>query len=260
MHRILPVTHRTQKLLKSASTFRQTVPGASRGEGGVLVRVRVTGRRGRRSARGAGRRGRGGGCAVAHRCRLLVLSTGTCFVRRDPSANPSYRGDLVTIEGFVRYKARFGMIRNHNDIIRIIGEFAGWPIEGACLGPRDPRVLPLHTFDNNTEWPDLDQPEQVTEFAKRFGSPTRRTDPAGRSWVQSAAFHGGDALFVAGYELNPGFHWDVERGRGRERIFTTHEVWKLTNQNSYCNIYPDGYVRQGRTLSGGSCRLVWSAA
>src|SRR5437867_2376126 len=43
--------------------------------------------------------------SVAHRTRVLVLSTGTCFVRRNPSANPRYRGDLVSIEGFIRYKA-----------------------------------------------------------------------------------------------------------------------------------------------------------
>jgi hypothetical protein len=198
--------------------------------------------------------------SVAHRSRVLMLSTGTCFVRRNPSANPSHRDDLVSIESFVRYKAAFGMIRDSKDVSRLIEEFSGWPLEGACSGPRDPRVLPLHTFDSTTEWPDLDQPRQIAEFAKRFGPAARRTDPADRSWRQSPVFHGGDALSIAGYRLNPGFHWDVERGRGRERIFTAHEVWKLTNQNSYCNIYPDGYVRKGRELTGGSCRLVWSAA
>jgi hypothetical protein len=198
--------------------------------------------------------------SVAHRGRILVLSTGTCFVRRNPSANPSYRGDLVSIESFVRYKACFGMIRAHKDVARIIGEFAGWPLDGACSGPHDPRVLPLHTFDNEAEWPELDQSGPIAEFASRFGPAARRTDPAGRSWTQSAAFHGSDALSIAGYRLSQGFHWDVERGLGRERIYTAHEVWKLTNRNSYCNIYPDGYIRKGRTLTGGSCRLVWSAA
>ena len=197
--------------------------------------------------------------SVAHRGRVLVLSTGTCFVRRNPSANPSHRTDLISIESFVRYKTRFGMIRDHRDIARTITEFSGWPFEGACSGPRDPRVLPLHTFDNNAEWSNLDQAWQIAEFANRFGPAAHRTDPAGRSWIQSAAFHGSDALSVAGYKLNPGFHWDVERGRGRERIFTAHEVWKLANRNSYCNIYPDGYIRKGRALAGGSCRLVWSA-
>jgi hypothetical protein len=197
--------------------------------------------------------------SVAHRSRVLVLSTGTCFVRRDPSANPSYRSDLVSIESFVRYKALFGMIRVSRDVERIVEEFSDWPDEGACSGPQDPRVLPLHVFDNDDEWPDLDMPGQISTFASRFGPAGHRTDPAGRSWNQSAVFHGGDALSVAGYGLSPGFHWDVERGRGRERIFTADEVWKLSNGNSYCNIYPDGYVRKGRTLTGGACRLVWPA-
>jgi hypothetical protein len=198
--------------------------------------------------------------SAAHRNSLLVLSTGGCFVRRNPSADPSYRGELVSIEGFIRYKAAFGMIRDHRDVARVINQFARWPPAGACSGPHDPRVLPLHIFDNTGEWPDLDQPRQTAEFATRFGPAARRTDPAGRSWMQSAAFHGSDALSIAGYRLNRGFHWDVQRGHGRERIFTAYEVWRLTNRNSYCNIYPDGYVRKGRTLSGGSCRLVWSAA
>ena len=198
--------------------------------------------------------------SVAHRSRVLVLSTGTCFVRRDPSADPSYRTDLVSVESFVRYKTQFCMIRDHNDIARAIMEFSRWPLTGACSGPRDPRILPLHTFDNNTEWPNLDQMQHAAAFTVKFGPAACRTDQAGRLWLQSAALHGGDALSIAGYKLNPGFHWDVERGRGREHIYTAHEVWKLTNRNSYCNIYPDGYVHKGRTLSGGSCRLVWSAA
>lgn len=197
--------------------------------------------------------------SVVHRSRVLVLSTGACFVRRDPSANPSSRRQLVSIEGFVRYKAAFGMIRTHGDIARFLGEFEDWPDNGACTGPRDPRILPLHVFDNDAEWQGLDQPAAIAEFENRFGPANLRTDPADRSWRQTTAFHGGDALKVAGYGFSPGFHWDVQRGRGRERIFTAHEVWKLANRNSYCNIYPDGYVRKGRRVTGGECRLVWSA-
>jgi hypothetical protein len=197
---------------------------------------------------------------AAHRSRVLVLSTGTCFIRRNPSVNPGRRDDLVSIESFIRYKAAFGMIRNLRDVTRIIGEFAGWPSEDACSGSRDPRILPLHIFDNKNDWPDLDQPSQIAVFISTFGSPTLRTDPVGRSWTQSSVFHGRDVLSIAGYRLNRGFHWDVKRGGGRERIFTAHEVWKLTNKNAYCNIYPDGYVRKGQSLTSGACRLVWSAA
>ena len=195
--------------------------------------------------------------SAAHRNRVLVLATGACFVRRDPSAQPSRQRDLISLEGYVRYKAYFGMIRDRNDLMRHMEEFSNWPSPDKCSGPHDPRVLPLHIFDSQNEWKDLDDPKEAIRFAARFGPGGLRIDPEGRSWEQSAAFHGGDILTVAGYVLKHGFHWDVTRGRGKERIVTTHEVWKLYNRNSYCNIYPDGYVRVGRTLSGGSCRLVW---
>lgn len=197
--------------------------------------------------------------SAAHRNRVLVLATGACFVRRDPSAQPSRHRDLISLEGHVRYKAYFGMVRDRTDLMQHVEEFSSWPTTDKCSGPHDPRVLPLHIFDTQNEWKDLDGPNGAILFATRFGPGGLRTDPEGRSWEQSAAFHGGDILTVAGYVLKHGFHWDVTRGRGRERIVTAHEVWKLYNKNSYCNIYPDGYVRVGRTLAGGSCRLVWSA-
>lgn len=63
--------------------------------------------------------------AVLHRNRVLVLATASCYVRRNPSPNPSRHRDLVGLEGFVRYKASFGIIRGHGDIMRLIERF--WP-------------------------------------------------------------------------------------------------------------------------------------
>ena len=50
--------------------------------------------------------------SAAHRKNVLVLATGSCFVRKDPSVNPSRHRDLISLEGFIRYKTFFGMIRD----------------------------------------------------------------------------------------------------------------------------------------------------
>jgi hypothetical protein len=178
--------------------------------------------------------------SAAHRKNVLVLATGSCFVRKDPSVNPSRHRDLISLEGFVRYKTFFGMIRDRSDIAQHMQGFATWPPSDSCTGVHDPRVLPLHVFDNESEWPNLDQRASIDEFARRYGPGGLRTDAADRPWQQSAVFHGGDTLKVASYTLKNGFHWDVQRSRGAGRVVTAHEVWKLQNANSYCNIYQDG--------------------
>jgi hypothetical protein len=198
--------------------------------------------------------------SAVHRNRVLILATGSCSMRRDPSADPSRHRDLIGIQNFACYKSRFGMIRERNDLAKHMEEFTKWPHAGACTGPHDPRVLPLHVFDNHSEWLGLNEPKEAERFRRSFGPGGDRTDPDGRSWRQSAAFHGGDALTIAGHALRQGFHWDVTRNRGKERVVTTHQVWKLEASNSYCNMYPDGYVRVSRGRTGGTCRLVWPSS
>lgn len=200
--------------------------------------------------------------AAVHRSRVLVLATCACFIRRDPSANPSRYRDLISLEGFIRYKADFGMIRAQRDIARFFERFTDWLSTQGCTDSHDPRVLPLHVFDNSTEWTDLNDPKAIRDFVKRdfvkrFGPGSRRIDVADRSWGQAGALHGGDVLTVAGLLLARGFHWDVLRGRGAEKIITSHEIWRLYNEKSYCNIYPDEYVREGSPRAGGMCRKVW---
>jgi hypothetical protein len=195
--------------------------------------------------------------AAMHRHRTLVLATAACTVRRDPRAHPSSYRDLVNISNFTLYKANFGMLRGHHDARRFMERFEEWPPDGSCDGPHDPRILPLHIFDNATEWLELDTRAQADTFAREFGPATNRRDVTGRSWDQASALHGSDSLTIAGCLLAQGFHWDVIRGHGGEHIFTTHEIWRLYNRNSYCNIYPDGYVRVGGKSGGGKTRRVW---
>jgi hypothetical protein len=197
--------------------------------------------------------------SAVHRHPTLVLATAACSVRRNPSVNPSRYRDLVSLHDFVRYKAHFGTLRGHSDVRRYIEEFEEWVGISACDGLHDPRVLPLHIFDNTEVWLNLDTPEQANTFTARFGPAARRKDIDERSWAQATALHGGDTLSVAGVSLLRGFHWDVIRGSGGQTIITTHEIWRLENKKSYSNIYPDGYVRSGSRDGGGISRLVWSA-
>jgi hypothetical protein len=197
--------------------------------------------------------------SAVHRRPTLVLATAACSVRRNPSVNPSRYRDLVSLHDFVRYKAHFVALRGHSDVRRCIEEFEEWIRISTCDGLHDPRILPLHIFDNTEVWLNLDTPEQTSAFTAKFGPAARRKDIDERSWMQATALHGGDTLSVAGVSLLRGFHWDVIRGSGGQGIITTHEIWRLENKKSYCNIYPDGYVRSGSRDGGGISRLVWSA-
>ena len=195
--------------------------------------------------------------AAMHRHRTLVLATAACSVRRDPSARPVPYRHMVNISSFVLYKSSFGVVRGPNDARRFMERFEDWPAADSCDGPRDPRVLPLHIFDDTAEWLRLDEPSQVDDFAREFGPANSRRDAKGRSWDQASVLHGSDSLRVAECLLAQGFHWDVIRRFGAEHVFTTHEIWRLYNKNSYCNIYPDGYVRAGSKSSGGISRRIW---
>lgn len=193
--------------------------------------------------------------AAANRMALLVLSLTACYVRLDPSETPSRRRRLRSLENFVQYKAFYGLARSLGDPARLVDEFAGWPHDGTCTGTDDPRVLPLHVFDNERLWDSLRSEDARTRFDSEYGTATRRVDCAGRSWSPAHVGHGTDILTVSGYQLKAGFHWDVTRGRlGGRRLVTSHEVWLLRHPTSYANVYPDAYVRGAPR---GNVQLVW---
>jgi hypothetical protein len=39
------------------------------------------------------------------------------------------------------------------------------------------------------------------------------------------------------------------------RLLTAHEVWKLTGEDAYANVYPDGFIR----APSKKAKLVWAA-
>lgn len=194
--------------------------------------------------------------SAMHRSLLLLVTTASCYVRQDPSADPTTRRKLIRLEDYCRYKAAFGVARGPGDPRRHIEAFFDWPAENSCDGIQDPRILPLHVFDPRMVWDELHSAGQATLFSGRFGSASRRADHCMRVWQTATLGHGRDALVVSGTTLPVGFHWDVQRGRGQDRLVTSHEVWKLKSPSAYCNVYPDEYVRG---LEQRGARRVWCA-
>ncbi|MFP8960765.1 hypothetical protein ACLIYP_09400 [Streptomyces nanhaiensis] len=192
-----------------------------------------------------------------HRSPVIVFSSLGCFIRRDPSSNPVRKKQLLSLEGFVRYKAHFRVFRSPAECARFTEEVCSLSAAFPATSVHDPRILPLHVFDSEQEWRNLQDETGVREFKTLFGRGAVLLDRGRREWVKASDMHGGDVLRVCGIEIPRGYHWDVTRRKGGERITTTHEVWKLPGSNSYCNIYPDGYIRQGQGSGKNRSRKVW---
>jgi hypothetical protein len=193
--------------------------------------------------------------AATHRSRVLVLALMAAYVRSDPSEEPARKRHVRKLEDYVRYKALYRLLRGAAHIPAALSAFARWPPESSGLAVGNPRVLPLHVFDNATTWVDLDGDDGLSRFVAKHGSDGRRVDSSGRPWTAASVGHGRDSLVVSGYALPRGFHWDVQTGTRPDRLTTCHEVWKL-GARSYANVYPDAFVR----VTPGRGRRVWPAA
>lgn len=180
-----------------------------------------------------------------HRYDIAVLALRASYVRQNPSVAPARRRQLLPLGRFVRYKAYYGVIRNNQDVGFHITQFVASLNAVNCDGLDDPRILPLHIFDSDKEWRDLDGLAERLLFVREHGPPGRRHDSSGFSWTKprgQAAKHGGPALRVARHTLEQGFHWDVSTDSSGT-ICTANAVWKLRRPDSYLNIYPDGFIR-----------------
>jgi hypothetical protein len=194
-----------------------------------------------------------------HRARLLVISFTTVFVRRDPSRDPAVRKEALALSTFVEHKADFELVRGASSINDTFDRFAASLAQGSCEGEDDPRCLPLHVFTTDRLWPQLREEDGRRAFRKRYGPPRERSDDRGRRWARAdrGAFHGREALVIAGCELAAGMHWDVTGGRGPAgRLTTANEVWKLGRQG-YVNVHPDAHVSAS---DRSTARRVWTDA
>lgn len=195
---------------------------------------------------------------LLHRHRTLVACFTTVFVRRDPSRHPAVRKEALDLATYVDHKAEFVLVRGDSSVAPALDRFARWSETTSCQGEDDPRCLPLHVFATDRPWPELREAAGREAFSASYGSGRSRTDDRGRRWerAQRAAYHGREALEIAGCALAAGMHWDVSGGRGTGRLTTAREVWKL-KERGFVNVYPDAHVRATRTSRA---RRVWSSA
>ncbi len=189
-----------------------------------------------------------------HIAPTLVVSVGSALVSTDPSRNPPNRRASRTLEEFVTYKAVFALVRNRADVGTAFDEFELWAQAVNCEGQGDPKVLPLHVFDQGSVAFDLSDPAGMKGFRRRFGSANDREDDSGRRW-ENGTPHGREALRVAGCELPVGAHWDVSVAGGSFRLLSAREVWEVKSPG-YLNVYPDEHVR-GPSKYRRQVRRLW---
>jgi len=192
-----------------------------------------------------------------HRAPAMVAAFGPAFVSLDPSRDPPNRRYARALEGFVAYKAIFGLVRGESDAEVLFDDFATWRDGVHCADPSDPRTLPLHVFDIGGNEFHLACDEGCRRFLRAFGKPSQRRDESGRVWRTGLA-HGREEFRVAGLTLPPGMHWDVSSVGGSWRIANASEVWKVEGR-AYVNAAPNEHLRGPQTRSRGHARLVWRA-
>jgi hypothetical protein len=105
-------------------------------------------------------------------------------------------------------------------------------------------------------WPELEHAHGRAQFDTKYGLGRSRCDEADKRWDRAhrTAYHGTEALAIAGHQLAQGMHWDVGAHRRGARLTTATEVWKVGAGRAYVNVYPDAYVRKTRRSTA---RRVW---
>lgn len=172
-----------------------------------------------------------------HVSRVGVLCFDSVSVPLDPIAKTRDRL-LIDLQTFSRYKSFYAKVSvAHPD--GWLPDFERWQSCIDCDGEHDPRCLPFHIF--KAESAGLEVASQRDDFSDRYGKGSARRDNDEREWRLSPRdFHGTESAQISGYELRPGFHWDVTPSAGYARIVTPLEVWQVAN---YINIYPSAHIR-----------------
>lgn len=178
---------------------------------------------------------------AAHRGPTAVYQLRQTQVLKDPSAGPE-RKNVVSLARFVRYKAAFVAASVELPWPDAISGVDAWLDSTSCTGENDARCLPLNTFSPTTDWPGLD--EDQDDFDLVHGKGGHRTDERLRLWPKDRHHHGRDVDTVAGYELQRGFHWDVQAARSASSLWNAKDVWRL-DRDGHLNVYPDATIRGG---------------
>ena len=184
----------------------------------------------------------------AHNARVGIWQFGDTHVSVRPklSKNPKHYQELGRFLYHKAFHFKIGKKRFTDVWESSLTSFQEWLDHIDCEGQSDPRCLPFHIFQSVVPIDILATDEGRREFANMHGPPSRRRDGNDLRWRSPrGALHGGEQLHISGYELEKGFHWDVDSGKRERTVFTT-EVKRKIQRGQYLNIYPDGYVRPGR--------------
>ena len=185
-----------------------------------------------------------------HRARVGVWQIGHAHAPVNPRTRRRLT-DFVELSRFVIHKAYHHRIRPQttNENLRTsLAQFKKWTNGVSCQNEGDPRCLPFHVFSTGSDLQRLSSDEGRSEFSARHGSQSSRTDDSELRWDRPSGggYHGREVIQVAGRRLHRGFHWDVSHPSNRHTIRTTSGIWEI-RKNGYVNIYPDAYVRQGKS-------------
>lgn len=200
---------------------------------------------------------------AAHRRMVAVVQFLATEILINPRHHPS-ASNTMSVERFARHKMYFVRLpspRNEREITPTVADFVAgfhrWIDECDCENDRDPRCLPMHSFSASDNWTDLGTLPGNARFENQHGRPTALRDTVGRVWRRPQGLHGREVLTVAGFDLQPGFHWDVQNTGNVSSLFALHEVWKFP-KDSYVNVNPDGAVRQGQSQGNSAKRTFVS--
>jgi hypothetical protein len=149
---------------------------------------------------------------------------------------------------FLRYKAHYRVAGDAGTLAQAVA----WLADDAedpgllCEDAHDPRVLPLHLFAPKQDFQALDQEEGRGQFRRRFRHQGSYRDADQRPWQLPHAdeMHGQDLLTIRQFELQPGFHWDVQNPKRPTTIRTPVHDYKLPRLG-YANVRPNGRVAVG---------------
>ncbi len=183
-----------------------------------------------------------------HRVRVGVWQIGKAHVPTKPQPR-SAANDFVRLSRFVMHKAFHSTISQDDfdsQWSSSLTAFQKWLSGTWCESEGDPRCLPLHVFKTDFGINNLSSEKGRSVFVDIHGPQSSRVDRKQLHWDRpQGAYHGGDTLHVAGYDLVRGFHWDVSNEAAKQRVTTTSDIWEI-RRKGYVNIYPDAYIRGGR--------------
>ncbi len=184
-----------------------------------------------------------------HRARVGVWQVGYAHAPTNPRPRRNKR-DYVSLHRFVRHKAFHHNVHEgrFNDLWHSsLVSFWNWLDRIGCENEADPRCLPFHVFETQFSIDKLETEAGRSEFAQTHGSQSSRNDSNQLRWERpKGQGHGQEILNVSGYNLARGFHWDVSSGKSKRRLTTTSDIWDI-GRGGYVNVYPDAYVRGGKS-------------